>query len=287
MTGNIEDWKLHIHALSEIIRLRGGPESLVSNTQLSLAISWYVAVEVSSHLPLTYSRSDIIGSISLDSTPNFPLLGHVVVESPQPPQDPINIARLWSSKFPDAFEMYDLLTELGRWNTTFENALQLVGDDLFMSFPIAREWGSWDHSVTSLVHSILNNHKEVNFLDEVSVLHEACRLASWLYLAEIRHKCYIRPFDYSVQKSKLRRLLEEHNTDWEGLEKLQFWVLTVAVLQSNAGSERNWFIDRMRTIGVKLGITSKIQADAHLRELLWINDIHGRKLMELQDEIWQ
>lgn len=182
--------------------------------------------------------------------------------------------------------MYDLLTELGRWSATFESAMDSMGEDMFSSFPVAREWGTWDHSVTSLVHRILSNGREVDFQDEQSVLHEACRLASWLYLAEIRHSCYIRQIDYMAQKNKLRRLLVEHNRVWEGLEDLQFWVRTLAVLQSKTGPERTWLIDQVRDLAIKIGITSYSEAEVHLRKSLWMDRIHGRKLFELKNEIW-
>jgi hypothetical protein len=208
------------------------------------------------------------------------------VIQPPPPGDPINIARVWASKFPNAVEMYDCLTELGDWCATFQSAKDSIGEDLFSSFPIAREWGSWDQSVTSLIHRILSVQKEVDFLHEVSVLHEACRLGSWLYLAEIRHRFYIRPLDYAVQKTKLLTLLTKHDKEWGGLEMLHFWVLVVALLQSTPGSERTWFVEEVRKLAGKLGINSYVEAEVQLRELLWMSDVHGRKLSELKGDIW-
>jgi hypothetical protein len=161
-----------------------------------------------------------------------------------------------------------------------------IGDDLFTSFPIAREWGSWDQSVTLLIHRILSVQKDVDFLDEVSVLHEACRLGSWLYLAEIRHRFYIRPLNYAIQKKKLQALLTKNDKEWDGLEMLHFWVIVVALLQSTPGAERNWFAEEVKKLAGKLGIASCIEAEVHLRELLWMNDVHGRKLLELQGDIW-
>jgi hypothetical protein len=141
-------------------------------------------------------------------------------------------------------------------------------------------------SVTSLIHRILSVQNEVDFLQEVSVLYEACHLGSWLYLAEIRHRFYIRPLDYAVQKTKLRTLLTEHDKEWDGLEMMHFWVLMVAFLQSSPGSERIWFVEEVRKLAGKLGINSYVEAEVQLRESLWMSDVHGRKLSELKGEIW-
>ena len=40
MTDNYDGWMLHMNGLKEVIRMRGGPESLASNVHLSLAVSW-------------------------------------------------------------------------------------------------------------------------------------------------------------------------------------------------------------------------------------------------------
>jgi hypothetical protein len=54
MTGDLEGWKLHVQALKEVIRLRGRPESLTFNTQLGLAISWWVHM-----VPFNYNNWDL------------------------------------------------------------------------------------------------------------------------------------------------------------------------------------------------------------------------------------
>jgi hypothetical protein len=183
--------------------------------------------------------------------------------------------------------MYDCLSELGEWTAIFQSAVESIGQDLFTSFPVAREWGSWDHSVTSLVHRILSIQSEVDFTVEVSVLHEACRLASWLYLAEIRHRFYIRSFEYhAVQIPKLQTLLEKHNRDWGELEPLHLWVLAVAGPQARPGTERNWFVGEIKRVAGGLGINSCLEAEAQMRNLLWIDDVHGLKLNAIQGEVW-
>ena len=183
--------------------------------------------------------------------------------------------------------MYDCLTDLGEWNAVFESAMESTGDDLFVGFPVAREWGPWDHSVTSLVHRILSIQQPVDFTDEASIFYEACRLASWFYLAEIRHRFYIRAVDTSVQQNKFQGLMERHASGrWEGLENLQFWVLMVAFLQVPEGPRRAWFAQEVRRVARELGISSCAQAEVQLKRLLWMDNVHGHRLRQLQEEIW-
>jgi len=136
--------------------------------------------------------------------------------------------------------------------------------------------------VTSLVHRILSiQAEEIDFDNEAEVFHEGCRLGAWFFLAEIRHRYYIRRIGYPVQIAKLKALLQRHGGEWVGLEMLHLWVLVMAVLQS-----KEWFTGEIRRLADRLGLRSSFDVEVKLRDILWIDDVHGSKLHSLQEEIW-
>jgi len=81
-------------------------------------------------------------------------------------------------------------------------------------------------------------------------------------------------------------LLQRHGKPWEGLEVLHFWVLVMAFLQTNVGAQRDWFAGEVRMVGEGIGVGRRVEAEEELRRLLWIDDVHGYKLRELQSDIW-
>lgn len=39
-------------------------------------------------------------------------------------------------------------------------------------------------------------------------------------------------------------------------------------------------------VGERIGVGGRVEAEEELRRLLWIDDVHGYKLHELQSDIW-
>ena len=84
----------------------------------------------------------------------------------------------------------------------------------------------------------------------------------------------------------MQELLQRHGKPWERLEVLHFWVLVMACLQTNEGAQRRWFAGEVRMVGERMGVGGRVEAGEELRRLLWIDDVYGYKLHELQSDIW-
>jgi hypothetical protein len=113
--------------------------------------------------------------------------------------------------------------------------------------------------------------------DQGDALQEACRLASILYLAEIRRNFGILPVWSATQLGKLRSLLEISAQVWAQFGTLKLWVLAMGVVEAREEEQKSWFVERLGDASQVEGVQTMRQVVELLRQFLWIDDLHGSK----------
>jgi hypothetical protein len=115
-------------------------------------------------------------------------------------------------------------------------------------------------------------------LSRDGAVEESCRLASILYLAELRRNFGIRPVLSQVQLSKLRSLLENDNYEenWEELGVIRMWILAVAIVEEQEEEPKMWYLERLKRVARVNGLRSMIEVRDTLTGFLWM-DLHDKK----------
>ena len=128
--------------------------------------------------------------------------------------------------------------------------------------------------ILPLLHRLLSlSGAAVNITERESIVLQACRLASILYLAEIRRLFGVMGIVSEFQTEKLRNILESSADDWNDFGLLKMWCLAMGAMESS-GSLRNWYIIVLVKEGEKLGIRGWDEIERQLRGVLWYEHVH-------------
>lgn len=138
------------------------------------------------------------------------------------------------------------------------------------------------YMVKPMLNRLLNFDTTVATRNENSAcllaIMESCRLAALMFLAPLRRLFGVYPVVSTIQLEKLQKLLvEDKDVNWQGLEVLQFWVVTMGYLESR--DNRIWWRDERDKLGLQLFL------DTQLREFVWIDLLHGVQLIETNREL--
>ncbi|EPE34170.1 hypothetical protein GLAREA_07183 [Glarea lozoyensis ATCC 20868] len=257
-------WKSHMDGVKQIVKLRGGVQTL--NQDMKNTLYWH-------DLGGAYTQvTPLLFDWSTDTISNLILLRPPARSSSSAFE---RVAKVWLNRFPSQQEFLGLLESLSLIATHLNEQFILTGCPADETFPLRC-------IIKPMIYRFLNFNTMIERKDEASVssyaILESSRLASLLFLAPLRRHFGVFPVFTTFQVAKLRRLLTENNDlDWHGLETLQFWILTLAYLESSG--------DKMWWEGARDNFGSRFSLENQLPEFIWINALHGSQLSILNDHL--
>jgi len=132
--------------------------------------------------------------------------------------------------------------------------------------------------------------QEQGLLSPKAVIQEACRLASLLYLCEIRRCFAIAQIPSSLYVRKLYNLLAHNRLlDWDPYNVVYLWVLLIggicAGMTSNRAEERFGFVQMLVRTMQLWNVHSFEEVIIVAERFLWINDVFGKIVASFQQEI--
>ncbi|KAH7379864.1 hypothetical protein BKA64DRAFT_686501 [Cadophora sp. MPI-SDFR-AT-0126] len=264
ITLDLKAWKMHMDGIEQILKLRGGIETLNSNIRLRLLISWH----------------SISGSCSFDLIPRFPLPTTHATKPPLP-----DLTSYLSSPSTQSFHntrqtYYTDHPEISHLMDDLHNFTSLLKAET--NWSSGRVWvenlasGFW---INHIVQQSLHLQTIINPDDLKSIMREASRLGVLLYLAEIRRDFGVYPVVTHIHISKLRSLLEDsEDVPWHEFKPLKLWVLVMALLEAKSSEDKDWFADQIRGLTEELNLKSGEELEELLEGMFWYPQIHSKLL---------
>lgn len=270
---------MHMNAVKEIVRLRGGIDNLNANKLLRIVLFWYLLLQyLLSANPLTWiPRVDVGGACTEDIRPFFPIPTKLLFEPltreqfTPPPLTAVQISQSWNSIYPEHSEIMHIMNELRSFIVYLGSEVRRTQGATYSRGHLAAS------NILPTQHRLLNltSPGEVDGQPMVEIL----RLACFLFMAEVRRLFGIMGVLSSVQMDKLRAALEEHTYGWEPFMILKAWVLAVGGMESR-GSVRIWFLAELEKAKVELGVGSWKELMGMFRDILWYEEVHDQMFIE-------
>ncbi|RDW74202.1 hypothetical protein BP5796_07644 [Coleophoma crateriformis] len=250
-------WKIHMKALEDLIRLRGGTETLNTNKYLRLLLFC----------------NDLSGSAIDDVEPRFPLPLLFLPTQPVWSNTPVpfqlhRISVLWRLKYPERCKIMDLIEDIMRFSGYVANsAVQTFGriyKDLEFSF----------QNLIPLVHRLLSiSAMALDIEDDGSIIQEAVRLGYLLYIAGIKRIFGVIGIGSKAHPQKLCSLLKQINMNWEEFGLIRSWCLAMGAMEA-LGDDKMWFLESLEESLRYQGFETLEQGEQLLRNFGWYDEAH-------------
>ena len=183
--------------------------------------------------------------------------------------------QLWHSQFPEYTNLIDIICDI------YPETQHLLDE-------ISRTKGTiWSdtlylwHHIHPPLHRLLSIPR-INPSCPSSLVAEALRLGSIIYLSTIRYAFGISPFQSGVPALKIKALFntfEYTETEQAALNLgwgwIKIWVLGCAVINRPPGPDGNWFVDRLNFELGNIGLQGWDDFEKSVGMFLWIPEVHG------------
>lgn len=258
-----ERWAIHMSGLKKMVQDRGGPMEGISSYHVQMIMTW----------------TELVGSLSLDSPPQFPVpvmpRGQMPIYTASPA-----VARTLSilqNRFDELSDVCEILESISGMTRRFSG----------------RQLGYWEGDTSEALSLVVSNALALPRLaipedpteDSAAglVMREVLRLASLLFLAT--------PVDLYASnagiewnlRGRLPNLFRSGALDWSGLEELEFWILVVDAL-AEVGEERAWAVSQMHRIMQSRGLRGE-DVFYVLKQFAWFDGILVDELGRLRAEV--
>lgn len=216
-----------------------------------------------------------MGSCTQDIVPHFPLpTAYIPLLPPLSPDPPLplgalNLSKTWRFLLPHRFDIIDIFDDLCRVTYHIKEEAYLSGGEVYKDFEFSGTF------LNPLLYRLLAARTDVQN-DNDAVFQEALRLASILYLAEVRRTFGIFPVWSRAHVKKLKRVLE-NQVDWKKLTRLKLWVLAMGAMEAETVSDKAWFQERLQNTFKSEGFACYTEAERYLQTVAWIDEIHGHR----------
>ncbi|KAI1773841.1 hypothetical protein F4818DRAFT_443146 [Hypoxylon cercidicola] len=258
-----ERWAIHMTGLKKMIQDRGGSMEGISSYHVRMIMTW----------------TELVGSLSLDSPPQFPSpvipTGRMPVYTASPAMArTLSTLQRRFTQLSDICEVLQSLSgmtqmfsgqQLGYWEGDTSEALSLVVSNALTVPRLALPQDPTDDSAAGLV------------------MREAIRLASLLFLATPVDLYAANAGIAQNLRGRLPKLLRSWVLDWRDLEELEFWILVVDALVE-VGEERTWAVSQVHRIMQKRGLNCE-DILFELRQFAWFDGILVDELDGLRAEV--
>jgi hypothetical protein len=178
---------------------------------------------------------------------------------------------------PDDLEVIEIFHRVARFSV--ELGIEINNAD-------AQKNLQWTNTLVTICHELLNTQKPVDDTgnEEREIIREATRLALLLFLAPIRRLLAVSTFSTTAQLEKLTVLMFIKDIRWAGLQELRLWVITMGILEATSNSDLKCWVSLWRTqetvADLSLALSKALIRNAS--GIMWIRDLHEKKLLEMQ-----
>lgn len=280
MGGDLATWDLHMKGLEQMIRLRGGLQSLKTNKIVAKMIFWQVPRKKDDGCFFDmFCRSDVSSSSVLGTVPRFPRLE------------------------PDARSSVDLGSESSTFGSGFmtlmlpskyHDLLAGIGQEMQYVTALLEPYhlgGMSNLDAVATTEAVYRmQHRLLSFSpadgdSESNVVVEASCLGASLFLVSIQpHFITFAPIVTKTRK-KLYNLLASSNTNWENSMDLLLWVLFMGGMTTVCRLARPWYTFALRELASKRNFGSYEDVKAVLRKFVWLECICDDLCKTLWDEV--
>ncbi|KAH7409000.1 hypothetical protein BKA64DRAFT_742173 [Cadophora sp. MPI-SDFR-AT-0126] len=177
------------------------------------------------------------------------------------------------------------------WQTIFPASHPLVDtfDSLSSAVQVARHKSShgqsWKvidyvvHSLCPIVHKLIGlktNHIVNNYW---TIVQEACRLAIFFFLGELRRQCGALGVSNTLFLSKFKsHMLTFGSTiEWRPCHPILLWMLFFGTLESWDSPEQDWFLETMISVAREMDLDSWNAIVDVAKGFLWVEDVYDVK----------
>lgn len=120
-------------------------------------------------------------------------------------------------------------------------------------------------------------------IESNATIREAVRLGLLLFLACLKRRFGLYPVTFKVHIEKLVAVLSQGLNEWQELRALKMWIIAMGLLeamdQTHVGPlEKEW----AKTL-TEEGIADQCQAETIVKEIMWIESIHGTRYNEVKE----
>ncbi|KAE9985634.1 hypothetical protein BLS_006717 [Venturia inaequalis] len=240
----VEHWLQHREGIITMISLRGGIDTINSNKQLRVSVSWV----------------DIRGAYVYDVRCQFPM----------PPS-------AWGCALEDCAGLLHrpssdniILKALRRRGAQLTTFTDILADLIDCS--VATNGGGWTQNI---IHRLLSYRPLIEAAENEYLIpnaQEACRLGALLYIAPIWRKFGAAPVVTTVLVRKLLAQILVAPMDWGELGLLRAWVLAVGALEAENGHVFRKFTEMLAQHLIERHVLSWEQIFPSLEAVIWMKE---------------
>ncbi|KAH7135051.1 hypothetical protein B0J11DRAFT_151027 [Dendryphion nanum] len=259
--GGFDSWGRHRTALSRMIELRGGVDT-VTGEQLRITLSW----------------CDLTGAFSQDIPTIFPMPRQWEADSRSPPSSPrpeSEISLRWKQWFPTKQD----------WISIFDDVTQLISLDRALTdqqFKEATASGCW---MEPTIVRLLSIRPLQHSSDKENVLEEICRIGTLLFLAPIWRALGASPVWTNALLKNLLWTLNNHISEWADLRPLLAWTIYFAAIETSDPSERAQFVFFLAVLMTGARMKEWDELMYHIKSVLWVENIFAGRDTIIREEV--
>ncbi|PVH78278.1 hypothetical protein DL98DRAFT_516792 [Cadophora sp. DSE1049] len=257
---DLAGFDVHIDGLANIIRLRGGIQTLDHNPTLRCMVFGV----------------DLSGACRRDSRPKFPppdrlvqgiqgafrdklklTLNHVPSPSPRPWANAIPRDRILTKAFDDLLRAINY------------TKIRTAHNEDWIEVKFIAFW------IDPIVHSVLGQGPDTPPIDRPSVVQETTRIGLILFLFKLRRVCGQLGVSTTFFVKKLRTLASTMawKTLWNTSEPLLLWALYVGMLESWGTEVEEWYTETTAMAAHWMGMKSWDDTLKAVKQFPWIDGV--------------
>lgn len=213
----------------------------------------------------------------VDQPPVYPLPRQWLCFKPPNPPSPevlkhtLHLQAIWSQEMPDH----------PRWKMIYcdlvSSSLVAFGDDTNDSTDQINvgEFGGWTNLI---IHRLLRMRpKEASSMSKETVIEEACRLGTLLFMVMV-WRCYgVSPVVSSIIVKKLKALLDMYQPSWGRLWPIHLWAVYLGAVEAEGTLEESWYHEEMATLIKSYLVRDWDEAMKEVRGVLWFACLVGNR----------
>ncbi|KAH7131038.1 hypothetical protein EDB81DRAFT_859671 [Dactylonectria macrodidyma] len=264
---NFTRWAMHMSAIRGMLEYRGGIQTIKSY-HLRMILVW--------------KRSDVIGSLALDTMPSFPLHEAIMDQVEGHPMSSVLSISI-SALMRDFATLWDICPLLESLSSLTALASKKQPTYWYKDTQLT-------HSFTRFVHAMLTvpRYTIPDAEDPLApglAMREILRLGSLVFITSpVNHLASNRDFK-TPHGGRLRQLLNSSTLDWSGLEHLELWVLVVSVVADGEDDEsKSDIVSRIQSIKRTQGLNWHGVLEV-LRAIAWIDSVFSEEVDMLEDRL--
>jgi hypothetical protein len=130
---------------------------------------------------------------------------------------------------------------------------------------------------------LLRARSDSDATDTGATLREALRLGLLLFLACVKRRFGLYPVTFKIHIEKLVAALSQHRMVWHGLQHLKLWIIAMGLLEAMDEKHISPLAGEWAKTLEQEGIRDQSQAEEIVKEIMWIESIHGVRYGEMRE----